>query len=129
MEVDGVILTGLKRAREMVPDYMEDLDYNRDMQNGGARTMRRLTRALAADYYPDGRFFGRGQYWITEGPFGHHNEQAMGIDINTREATLNIMAVTRIRMIWQRFMLNLRKSITYRRSAHGLHSASIMGAW
>ena len=125
MEVDGVILTGLKRAREMVPDYMEDLDYNRDMQNGGARTMRRLTRALAADYYPDGPF---GHHWITEGPFGHHNEQATGINY-TYEPTLNIMAVTRIRMIWQRFMLNLRKSITYRRSGHGLHSASIMGAW
>jgi len=123
MEVDGVILTGLKRAREMVPDYMEDLDYNRDMQNGGARTMRRLTRALAADYYPTPHYF-------EDGPFGHHwiNELAMGINY-TYEPTLNIMAVTRIRMIWQRFMLNLRKFITYRQSGHGLHSASIMGAW
>ena len=115
-------ITGLKRAREGWATFMEQVDDERaeiDPDDGDD---------------PDGWDALREQV-RTQWRMGFVNDFRAYRHLNPVEMrenydeTLDLVAVHYIRVIWQRFILNLRKLIRYRRSNHGLHSASILGAW
>ena len=116
-------LTGIKRAREAWPNFLEEMQMNRDLNNDDPTlqpplpvTLRALTREAGGEHYPIPMWFGNNI-------FGHHYID----EYPEYEETLDIMAVTRVRMIWNRFILNLRRLVGRRR--HRPHMASLLGAW
>ena len=100
------MLRGLKRARGEWPEYMdrvEDERYGSGVFNPTA-TLRNLTREFSFDAYT-GMGLGIPQ-------FRHPNYDDMAYRYGL---TLDTMAVTRFRMIWQRFIINLRRLVARRR--------------
>ena len=120
-------ITGFKRKRDGWYQFMEQVDEDRaeiDPDDGDdpddwdalreqARTQWRMR---VADLLNENDYGG----------FRHLNPVEMRENYNE---TLDLVAFHHIRVLWQRFILNIRKFIGYRRSNHGLHSASILGAW
>ena len=110
-------LTGLRRARETWPQVMDAVDSSRDFVpplyvRGSVRDAFAMDN-FVPNFGPNGWISGR-----------HRDYDEMRQDYNT---LLNLMSITHIRVIWQRFILNLRRLIGRRRIVH--HNATLMGPW
>ena len=108
-------LTGIKRARESWPHYMNVVDDSRD--EGEDYTLRGQTQGWASFFHPTPEWYG-------DLFFRHGNFDELQYEYGQ---TLNLMAAIRVRMIWNRFIINLRRLIGRRK--HRPHSASLLGAW
>ena len=118
-------LTGLKRAREAWPDFMQVVDDWREdpEEYAEGRSFNYTLRSEANGY---ASWFQPTPEWFVNLPFRHGNPVAVQYE---REQTLGLVAFHNIRVVVQRFILNLKLLLARRRSNHGLHSASILGAW
>ena len=106
----------LQRQREVWPGYMQDVDDNISF-NGGPDTLRRLTRDFASGMYPIPHWFEDiGYYRFAGERLQQYYSQ-----------TLDLVAVTRLRMKFQRFINNLKKLVARRR--YRIHNAYHMGPW
>ena len=118
-------VTGLRRARSQWPQHMREVDQNRS-DGEDPRTLRHMARDFSEGFYPQPWWFNalyhrHGDTW---GPDSWHGDP---LDRAGYNDMLNLMAVTRVRMIWNRFIINLRRLIGRRK--HRAHSASLLGAW
>ena len=117
-------ITGLtRRARVSWPHWMSVVDDWREDPEEYAEgrsfnyTLRSQANGFASWFLPIPE-------WFDNLPFRHGNPVAVQYE---REQTLDLVAFHNIRVVIQRFILNMKKLVARRR--HKRTHASILGAW